>query len=116
METLKVIFYVLLAEVIIYYLFSCFHKWYSASYYETKDIFNPFKSWREAERQQYWYEGYEAYKASIKDELEAIDKTRKDFNRLSEETKIVTEETKKLSEQVDQLKQSKETERRISAN
>jgi hypothetical protein len=109
METLKVIVYVLLSEVVLYYLFTCYHKWSTAVYPTTKDIFNPFRSWREAERQKCWFEGYEAHKESITDQLAGIEQNGNDLKHLSKETKV-------LSEQIDQLKQSKESAHRISAN
>ena len=69
METLKIIGYVLLVEAVIYYLFTCYHKYNTAAWPEFKDIFNPFKSWREAERWQYFRKGAQSVRDAYNPDL-----------------------------------------------
>jgi succinate dehydrogenase/fumarate reductase flavoprotein subunit len=109
METFKIIALVLLCEVVLYYLFTCYHKWTTAVYPDTKDIFNPLRSWREAERQKRWFDGYEAHKESITDQLAGIERNGNELKQLSEKTE-------ELSKQIDQMEKSKESKHRISAN
>lgn len=60
METLKIITLVLLCEVILYYLYTCYSKWSTGFYHPTTQIFNPLINWRDAHNSRQWQNGYKA--------------------------------------------------------